>query len=153
MKSRVTTVLLAVLVAVVWGAIAWKILAPAAPTDPGVPARPATAAQPATRADSLCCDYPDPFLRGGSIQPVATARPAAVQTISRPKPPKAERPLRLSCRGHVRAGRQTLYLLDIEGRACELYLNDTVGGFRLAAVDRDSLYLVRGGRRHGVSIE
>ena len=102
MKSRWTTYLLLVVVAAVWGIVAWKISAPADNMAPAPRSEPSVPVVQTAPADTLLLDYPDPFLKGAARS--AAAVPSVVRGLPAPKPvlPKRER-VRIVHLGTVRS--------------------------------------------------
>lgn len=148
MKSRWTTRLLLLVVAVVWGVVAWRIFRPAPETvAPDHTPRPA-ADTVAMIDDSLCIDYPDPFLKNNAREaetprPVVRDLPPPVRQVPRER-------VRFEHTGTVRSGGTTLYIVTMGGEQYELHLRERIGEFVLAAADADSLYFNKQGLVYGV---
>lgn len=151
MKSRWTTWVLLAAVAVIWGAVARMILtASHGDVKPGSRAN-ATAAAPASfAADTLRCDYPDPFTKGYA----ANARTTGARQVLRrlPQQPKPERRamIRAEHLGTIRVQNRILHILMLDGQQYELRCGDPAGDFVLKKADADSLYLERDGSVYGV---
>lgn len=135
-------------VVVVWGVVAWKIKAPA-PAPATAPPQPAPLSATGPAADTLRCDYPDPFLKG-ALRPAAAERTAARIPASVKAAARRREAVRIVHRGTVRAGGRGLHILTVGDVQYELERGDTVAGFTLAACDRDSLYLRKDGLTYGV---
>lgn len=151
MKSRWTTGLLLAAVVAVWGVVAWRIIAPARPAAPDVRPATDTPAAPQIVAETLRLDYADPFLKGAvrpqaaAPRPVVRRLPPAKKTTAKPR----ER-VRIVHLATVAAGGEALHILTIGKRQYELHEGDAADGWRLAKVDRDSIYLEREGTVCGV---
>lgn len=152
MKSRWTIHLLLAVVTAVWGAVAWKIFAPA--DTPAPSARPKTAATAAMSpaADTLRLDYPDPFLKN-----TARLRPTAQNAVVRPIPATKAAPLprervRIVHLGTVAAAGRRLFILTIGDEQFELAQGECAGEFALTHFDADSLYLLKNGIGYGVKL-
>ena len=148
MKSRWTTYVLLVVVLGVWGAVAWKIFNPGAKgaTKTAPPPRTITVAE--NCAETLLCNYPDPFLKGGQTDP--TSRP-----VLRALPKKTViRRENLTCvhMGTMASGKRVLYILAFGETQYELSRGESAEGFTLRNCDRDSLYLEKDGQVYGVEL-
>lgn len=149
MKRRGTIAGLLLAVVAVWGAVAWKIMSPAERTAVR-PSRPASAASIGQEpdADTLCADYPDPFLKGAAA--VRKVR-AAVRPLPAPPGKKAVREnVRIVHLGSVAAAGRRIHIVRVGERQYELSAGDSADGFVLAGSDRDSLYLRKNGFTYGV---
>lgn len=152
MKSRWTTYVLLLVVSVVWGAIAWKIFAPK-PEGKAVAPSPVAKTAPASSADTLCCDYPDPFLKETPAKTKSRASASARRSAAGPRKPAARprsKPVALQHLGTIRAGRRTLHILLVGQTQHELYVGEEADGYLLGRIDADSLYLEREGVTYGV---
>ena len=142
MKSRWTTYLLAVVVVIVWGLIAKRILfdKPAQPAAVVVKNDKTDTALSSYETDTLRCDYPDPFRierkpppKRKSKMPVKMTRP--VKTGRRKVP--------MRYYGSVRSGKTLLHIVDIGDVRYELFMGECADGYRLKSADADSLYFER----------
>lgn len=152
MKSRWTTYLLLAAVTAVWGAVAWKIFAPA--DAPAPSARPKTAATAAVSpaADTLRLDYPDPFLKNAVRQHPATSV-SAVRPLPRPKAvPRPRERVRIVHLGTISAAGRRLFILTIGDEQFEVAQGECAGEFALTHFDGDSLYLLKKGIGYGVKL-
>lgn len=144
--DRMTTCLLTAAACAVWGVVAWKLLARTPRSEPPVVATIAQSETPASDPDTLRLNYPDPFLKGAAgVAPIL--RPIA---RSRPAPQLQREKVRLSHLGTIRSGGRELHFLAVDGKLYEFTHGGTVCGFVLVRVDRDSLYLRKGGATYGV---
>lgn len=149
MKSRATICLLLAAVVGIWGLVAWRILAPT--KSPMSPERPEVGAQPPAPVvvEALRLDYPDPFLKGAAA-PKTAPRPV-VQTL----PPKtSQKPRERVAIAHlatISSGGRALHVVTLGREQYELRESDTVAGFLLRSVDRDSLYFRKDGMTYGVA--
>ena len=142
MKSRWTTYLLMVVVAAVWGIVAWKIFAPADNTAPAVRSEPSVPVVQTAPADTLLLDYPDPFLRAVATRPSVPASTSAKAPVR--SKAKNERPAaKLACTGRIRKEGTDHYLISIDGRVHLLRQGESAGGFTLRQIRNDSLVMVR----------
>ncbi len=152
-KSRLTTYMLLAAAVAIWGAIAWKLLAPSENRLP--PARPEAPRTPlaAPRADTLVADYPDPFLKKIAAEGTATAAPAARPLPQRlPTVPTPRENIVCEHLASIRSGNRTIHIIALNGEQHEIARGDSAAGFVLSNVDRDSLYLVRRGVKYGVAL-
>lgn len=148
MKSRWTTRLLLIVVAAVWGVVAWKIFRPVPEVVvPEHAPRPA-ADTVAVADDTLRFDYPDPFLKNDARE-VETLRPVVRELPSPARQVPRERVF-FEHTGIVRSGGTTLYIVTVGGEQYELRMREQIGEFVLAAADVDSLYFNKQGLVYGV---
>lgn len=152
MKSRWTIRLLVVAVVAIWGVVVWQIFAPATDTTPSIPAPRQAIAQRPPAADTLLLDYADPFLKG-TIRKVVAARVPVRNLPPAKVVPKSQREqVKLVHLGSVSVGGKSLYIVQIGNTQQELFRGEEARGFRLAACDRDSLYLEKAGVGYGVKL-
>ena len=83
MKSRWTTYVLLVVVLAVWGAVAWKIFNPSSKDEANTVPQVRVQVVPKEHQDTLLCDYPDPFLKGGGGKFRRAGRPCVSSPKSR----------------------------------------------------------------------
>ena len=150
MKSRWTTYLLLVVVAAVWGIVAWKIFAPADNMAPAPRSESSVPVVQTAPADTLLLDYPDPFLKGASAVtaavPLCHPRPACPQARSAQTRAGADRSPRNG------ALRRKTALYPHGRRAVRTFPGESAGEFLFTDCDRDSLYLRRAGVTYGVKL-
>lgn len=148
MKSRWTTYVLLAVVLGVWGAVAWKIF------DPGVKGQTKNAPPSPTKtvaescADTLLCNYSDPFLKG--VQAAPASRPM-LRALPKKTTLRRER-FRCEHKGTMASGKRVLYILAFGETQYELSRGESAEGFTLRNCDRDSLYLEKDGLVYGVRL-
>lgn len=150
MKSRWTTYLLLLVVAAVWGVVIWKIFFPKSEPVSAAKQTPSAAPLAAEEPDTLCCNYPDPFLKGARPSS-AIARPV-VRALPATQPPAHREPIRLTHLGTIVSAGRTLYILTLGEDQHELHRGESADDFTLKACDGDSLYLEKNGVRYGVKL-
>ncbi len=145
MKSKITTYLLIVAVAAVWGVIAWKVLHP---DDAGTGmAQPQPKPAVTTEADTLQLDYRDPFL--GGRKPVAVVPVAASLPVMQAPPPTPKPAVQHNIRylGRIRRQGVEYSLAEIDGVLHTLRQGETAGAYRLERIFPDSLHFIFEGER------
>lgn len=149
MKSRATICLLLAAVVGVWGLVAWRLLAPAKRS--ATPERPKAAAQPPAVAvvEALRLDYPDPFLKGAAATKT-TPRPV-VRALPSKAPQKPRERVAIAHLATISSGGRALHVVTLGREQYELREGDTVAGFLLRSVDRDSLYFRKDGMTYSVA--
>ena len=153
MKSKSTTYMLLAAVAVIWGAIAWKLLSPNGNTVPTeTAARPATIT-PAVPTDTIVVDYPDPFLKKSAPERDPKEPPRKSVPTERTTPANAVREDTVfEHLAAIRSKGRTIHVIIIGGEQYEIERGDSAAGFVAADADRDSLYLMRRGIKYGVKL-
>lgn len=151
MKSRLTIYMLLAAAIAVWGAIAWQLLSSDEDIPPAAPR--VTVDDRRCVADTIIADYPDPFLKAAAPRTVSTEQPARALPEHRRAARSVNRES-IVCEhlGSVRTGGRTIHVIDIGGEQYEAEYGDSLAGFVLSDMDRDSLYLVRGGVKYGVKL-
>lgn len=150
MKSRWTTYLLLTAVVAVWGIVVWKIFTPTSDNAP-VTRKTAPAKDPTSSADTLQLDYPDPFLKNGVRQPIATT-PKIVRGLPAAKTPFKRERVTIVHLATVASHGCSRYILTIGDDQHELIRGEAAGDFVLTDCDGDSLYLSKAGVTYGVKL-
>ena len=153
MKSRLTTYMLLAAAIAVWGAIAWQLLSSDEDIPPAAPHATADDRRCGPVADTLIADYPDPFQKAAAPRTVSAEQPARALPEHRRAARSVNRES-IACEhlGSVRTGGRTIHVIDIGGEQYEAEYGDSLAGFVLSDMDRDSLYLVRGGVKYGIKL-
>lgn len=150
MKSRWTIWVLLVAVVSVWGAIAWKLFSQTEETPAlSLPGGGKSAETVYPVADTLRCDYTDPFLKIETV-PDRDVRPSLRRHSGRDVPKGRREQVKIEHLGTVVSAGKALYILRIGDLQYEIQCGETAGEFILDRCDDDSLYLRKTGIRYGV---
>lgn len=150
MKSRLTTYLLIVAVAVLWGIIIKKVFF--SPPSPGPAVHSETkAAAKAEDYEPLVLDYRDPFRP--APKPKAAAPSAGKKSVPAPQPPaRGREKVTIKFIGRLQCGGSTNYIVELNGRQHTLSVGEDADGFRLVREFPDSLHLVMNGNTYTVLV-
>lgn len=148
MKNKKMTYLLLVLTVLLWGGVVYRIVSYTGNDSP-IP-QSAVKEVSMSRADtldfSLKLDYRDPFLNTGRKQEVAGLRKGSNRVMSKPVP---EPPV-FKYKGLIRNKKNIYAVIESEGSVETVSKHTPIDGYRVLAINPDSLVVEKNGRKYSV---
>ena len=148
MKNKKMTYLLLVLTVLLWGGVVYRIVSYTGNDSP-IPQNSVKEVS-MSRADtldfSLKLDYRDPFLNTGRKQEVAGLRKVSNRVMSKPVPV----PPVFKYKGLIRNKKNIYAVIESEGSVETISKHTPIDGYRILAINSDSLVVEKNGQKYSV---
>lgn len=148
MKNKKMTYLLLVLTVLLWGGVVYRIVSYTGNDSP-IPqnsVKEASMSRVDTLDFSLKLDYRDPFLNTGRKQEVAGLRKVSNRVMSKPVPV----PPVFKYKGLIRNKKNIYAVIESEGSVETISKHTPIDGYRILAINPDSLVVEKNGQKYSV---
>nr|WP_320059421.1 hypothetical protein [uncultured Bacteroides sp.] len=154
-NNKITTYILLLLSAGVWGIIAWRVYASLKDDTPGIQSVAKAPKKMKEDTIALLLNYRDPFLgdypKGKTTIKEQKAKPVPAKQVN--IQPQAEILPDFQYKGVIRLGKESQVIVSRNGENVMLKLKDKIGEFNVAEIRDDKLVVSCKGKKYDLPLQ